>query len=34
MLDIHIKVAVAWEHASAGDWLAYAADVSRRQQED
>jgi integrase len=29
-LGIHIKVAVAWQHASAGDWANYAADVSRR----
>jgi hypothetical protein len=27
---IHIKVAVAWQHVSAGDWAGYAADVSRR----
>jgi hypothetical protein len=32
MLGIHIKVAVAWQHASAGDWTSYAADVSRRRQ--
>ena len=25
---IHIKVAVAWQHVSAGDWTSYAADVS------
>ena len=30
MLGIHINVAVAWQHASNGDWAAYAADVSRR----
>jgi hypothetical protein len=30
MLGIHISVAVAWQRASAGDWAAYAADVSRR----
>ena len=30
LLGIHIKVAVAWQHASAGDWTSYAADVSRR----
>jgi hypothetical protein len=30
MLGIHIKVAVAWQRASAGDWMTYAADVSRR----
>jgi hypothetical protein len=28
MLGIHIDV--AWQHASAGDWMNYAADVSRR----
>jgi hypothetical protein len=31
LLGIHIKVAVAWQHASTGDWMTYAADVSRRQ---
>jgi hypothetical protein len=30
MLGIHIDVAVAWQHASSGDWTTYAADVSRR----
>ncbi|MFM9555630.1 MULTISPECIES: hypothetical protein [Streptomyces] len=30
MLGIHIKVAVQWQKASAGDWAAYAVDVSRR----
>ena len=30
LLGIHIKVAVAWQHISAGDWTSYAADVSRR----
>ncbi len=30
MLGIHITVAVAWQRASAGDWAAYAADLSRR----
>jgi hypothetical protein len=25
-----IDVAVAWQRASAGDWMTYAADVSRR----
>jgi len=30
MLGIHIKVAVAWQQVSAGDWANYAADVSRR----
>ncbi len=31
LLGIHIKVAVAWQHASSGDWASYAADYSRRQ---
>ena len=31
LLGIHIKVAVAWQHASAGDWTTYAADYSRRK---
>lgn len=31
VLGIHITVAVAWQHASAGDWTPYAADVSRRR---
>jgi hypothetical protein len=30
MLGTHISVAAAWQRASAGDWTAYAADVSRR----
>ncbi|MFC8453076.1 hypothetical protein [Kitasatospora sp. NPDC057223] len=30
MLGIHIQVAVQWQKASAGDWAAYAADVSQR----
>jgi hypothetical protein len=29
MLGIDISVAVAWRRASAGDRMAYAADVSR-----
>jgi hypothetical protein len=31
MLGIHITVAVAWQRASAGDWAAYAAEISRRK---
>ena len=31
LLGIHITVAVAWQRASAGDWAAYAAEVSRRE---
>ncbi|MDJ0463006.1 hypothetical protein [Streptomyces sp. H27-C3] len=30
MLGVHIKVAVQWQQASAGDWASYAADVSER----
>jgi hypothetical protein len=30
MLGIHIKVAVAWQQAASGDWMSYAAEVSRR----
>jgi hypothetical protein len=33
MLGIHISVAVQWQRASAGDWTAYAADVSRRTRQ-
>lgn len=32
MLGIHIDVAVTWQRLSAGDWMAYAADISRRDQ--
>ncbi len=32
MLGIHIDVAVTWQRLSSGDWMAYAADVSRRDQ--
>jgi hypothetical protein len=31
MLGIHITVAVAWQRASAGDWAAYAVEISRRK---
>jgi hypothetical protein len=34
MLGTHISVAAAWQRASAGDWAAYAADVSRRKPDD
>lgn len=30
MLGIHIQVAVQWQRAAAGDWMNYAAEVSRR----
>jgi hypothetical protein len=33
LLGIHVSVAVAWQRASAGDWMTYAADVSRRTQQ-
>ncbi|MGH7736137.1 MAG: hypothetical protein ACREOE_21180 [Gemmatimonadales bacterium] len=29
-LGIHISVAAAWQRASAGGWMTYAADISRR----
>jgi hypothetical protein len=32
LLGIHINVAATWQRASAGDWTAYAAEVSRRTQ--
>jgi hypothetical protein len=31
LLGIHITVAVTWQRASAGDWAAYAAEISRRK---
>ncbi|MFI7642319.1 hypothetical protein [Nonomuraea sp. NPDC049400] len=34
MLGIHIDVAVAWQRASSGDWMTYAANISRRSQQD
>jgi hypothetical protein len=34
MLGIHIDVAVTWQRLSSGDWMAYAADVSRRARRD
>lgn len=34
MLGLHIQVAVQWQKASAGDWAAYAADVSQRASEN
>jgi hypothetical protein len=33
MLGIHIDVAVTWQRISAGDWMAYAADVGRRRDQ-
>jgi hypothetical protein len=30
MLGMHIDVAAAWQRVSSGDWMTYAADVSRR----
>ena len=30
MLGFHMKVAVAWQQACAGDWASYAAEVARR----
>jgi hypothetical protein len=34
MLGVHIKVAVQWQKASAGDWAAYAAVVSQRSRRE
>ena len=31
-LGIHVQAAIQWQKISAGDWAAYAADVSRRQR--
>lgn len=33
-LGIDITVAVKWQRAAAGDWGAYAAEISRRTSED
>jgi hypothetical protein len=33
-IHIHIDVAVAWQRASAGDWMTYAADVARRPKKE
>lgn len=30
MLGVHISVAVAWQRASGGDWMGYAAAVAAR----
>ncbi|MEU1011282.1 hypothetical protein [Streptomyces sp. NPDC005890] len=32
-LGIDITVAVKWQRAAAGDWAAYAAEVSRRHHD-
>ncbi|HUL25456.1 MAG TPA: hypothetical protein VLW44_06760 [Streptosporangiaceae bacterium] len=32
MLGIHITIAVTWQRAAAGDWAAYAAEISRRNR--
>jgi len=34
LLGLHIAVAVQWQRAAAGDWAAYAAEVSRRPRQD
>jgi hypothetical protein len=33
-LGINIKVAVAWQRATAGDWTVYAANISRRPRRE
>jgi len=30
--NVHVHVGVAWQRASAGDWLRYGADVSRLER--
>jgi hypothetical protein len=30
MLGVHVGVAVAWQRASGGDWMTYAAAVAAR----
>ena len=32
MLGMHVEVAVAWQQASSGDWMAYAAEAGRRNR--
>lgn len=32
MLGVHVSVAVAWQRASGGDWMSYAADVAARSR--
>ena len=34
LLGIDITAAIAWQRLSSGDWMSYAADVSRRAQAD
>ncbi len=34
LLGIDITAAIAWQRISSGDWMTYAADVSRRAQAD
>ena len=31
MLGIHIRAAAQWQKAASGDWMTYAADLSRRR---
>ncbi len=33
LLGMHVDVAVAWQHASGGDWMTYAAEASRRNRK-
>jgi hypothetical protein len=33
MLGMHFSVAVAWQRASSGDRMAYAADIGRRTSD-
>jgi hypothetical protein len=34
LLGIHINVAATWQRAAAGDWTAYAAEISHRSQPE
>ena len=34
LLGLHTTVAATWQRACAGDWTAYAAEVSRRARKD
>jgi hypothetical protein len=34
MLGIDIQAAIRWQHAAAGDWMTYAADISRRRSSN
>jgi hypothetical protein len=33
-IDVAVDVVVAWQHASSGDWMTYAADIGRRPSKE